>query len=88
MAAPNPFDEPTRKVMYRVYWVLGILVTATQIAYMVVTGQTPVWLVATLSVYSYLGIAAGLQADRNTAFTGSAKPQVNPDPEPSSEGSE
>lgn len=67
MALSNPLESfpVVRQWAYRVYWLVGIAVTATQVGYVTATGTSPSWITVALAVLAYVGIALGFQADRN-----------------------
>lgn len=68
----------TRKKLYFAFSALGLLLGAIQVAYGSLPGvDQPAWLTATLSVYAFIGTAAGATAASNTKTSGTSggKPQ-------------
>ena len=63
----NPLSEMprTRKITYRIYWLVGVLLGGTQLA-LFLAGVAQDVITIILNVYVYLGVALGFQADQNT----------------------
>lgn len=55
----------TRKRVYAVYALVGVVLGAVQVAYLNLAGQ-PQWLTVALAVYGFLGTALGVTAAANT----------------------
>jgi hypothetical protein len=55
----------TRKYVYTVYSLIGLVAGGIQAAYGSVGGTSPDWLKITLSVYAFLGTAIGATAASN-----------------------
>jgi hypothetical protein len=83
MASVNPLEEfpNIRKWVYRVYWIVGVIVTAIQIGFVAATGSSPLWAGVTIAVLAYIGFALGFQADVNTPKRPSP-PAIVPAPPP------
>ena len=68
----NPLEEypAIRRWVYRVFWIAGVAIGATQVVYLTIGQDQPVWLTAAVAVLAYLSIATNYQADRNTSVPG------------------
>jgi hypothetical protein len=58
----------TRKYLYTIYSLIGLVVGGIQAAYGSVSVASPDWLKVTLSVYAFLGTAIGATAASNVHF--------------------
>lgn len=61
----------TRKMLYGVFSLLGLLLGAVQVGYSSAGADQPTWMTVILSVYAFIGGALGATAASNTK-TGSA----------------
>lgn len=64
----------TRKVVYLIFGIVGVIITAAQVGYIAAVNEHVIaavpWPVpVALAVYAYLGIAIGFTANSNTART-------------------
>lgn len=62
----NIIPPKVRKFAYAAYALLGVALGATQTAYLSLELGQPGWLTVALAVFSYLGIAFGVVALKNT----------------------
>lgn len=64
----NPLADnaAARKVVYTLFWLVGLALGALTAAYGATDGAAPDFLGAALAVYAFLGGAVGYQAAANT----------------------
>lgn len=65
----NPLanDARARKYVYMLFWMVGLVIGALQVAYGAATGvEVPQYADIASAVYVFLGIAVGYQAAANT----------------------
>lgn len=65
----NPLDQypRTRKVVYTLFWVVGLFLSSWQVGVAAVPdAKNPQWLLVALGVYAFLGTAIGFTAAQNT----------------------
>jgi hypothetical protein len=67
MASPltDIVAAPYRKIAYRVFAVLGVILGAVQVGYGAASAPQPSWLLIALSVCAFLGGAFGFTAASN-----------------------
>lgn len=67
----NPLEQnPTaRRIAYQVFWVVSLVVGATQVGFASAGADTPTWLTVTLSVLPFVGAAIGYTAQANVKPT-------------------
>lgn len=56
-----------RQWVYRTFWVVGVLLGATQAGYAVAEAASPAWVKIALGVLAYVSVATNYTADRNVA---------------------
>lgn len=63
----NPLEKfpKVRNMLYNTYWVVGVVLGAIPVAYAAIAQTVPVWSLAVMAVYGYLGIALGFTAGKN-----------------------
>lgn len=63
----NPLESnPTaRRRTYQVFWIVGLILGATQVGYAAADAGQPTWLTVTLAVFAFLGAGVGYTAARN-----------------------
>lgn len=64
----NPLESnPTaRRRTYQVFWIVSLILGATQVGYAAADAGQPVWLTVALAVFAFLGVGIGYTAARNT----------------------
>lgn len=64
----NPLNEHpgARKVVYTVFWILGLAIGATQVGYAAADLGQPVWLTVALAVFAFVAAGIGFTAAANT----------------------
>lgn len=63
-------DGRARKIIYRIFAALGILIGAIQVGFASAQVGQPVWLTVTLAVYAFLGGAGFYMSQANTPTAG------------------
>ena len=65
----NPLSNnpALRKTVYTAFWLVGLALGATQVAFASTSAGQPDWLTVALAVYAFLGTGVGYTASANTS---------------------
>ena len=65
----NPLSNnpAARKIVYTLFWLVGLALGAVQVAYAAGDAGQPDWLTVALAVYAFLGTGVGYTASANTS---------------------
>ena len=63
----NPLESnpAARRRTYQAFWIVGLLLGATQVGYAAADAGQPTWLTVALAVFAFLGVGIGYTAARN-----------------------
>lgn len=75
------FTAETRFLLYRIWWIAGVIAGAVMAGFAAVPGATlPTWLIVAFAVFAFLGSALGFQAQENTPVEGKRRADAPEDP--------
>lgn len=67
-------DGRVRRIIYRVFGAIGLVLGATQVGFATAELGQPVWLAVSLAIYAFLGAAGFAVSQANTPTDGGGAP--------------